>query len=438
MDESGPHRKTRQKSEEQQTKWKVSAKKKTGKEFVKNQKMKNKDNEKFVKLGITGVVVLLIGIAGYFMLAHLTEITGGLNAIVKILMPFIYGAVIAYLLAPLCNRLERLLGRVIKKKGLVTGLSILLALILALVVVVVLLLLVIPNVSKSLIEIVYALPGQMSAASAWLSDLLESQPELQAQWDEFSSQLVANINSWLKSDLLPMAQELLSSLGVKFAAVFTVVKNVFLGVLISIYLLASRRKFAVQARILVAGIFPKKWADKIEAEVHYADRMFNGFLVGRIIDSVIIGVICFIFTFLLRFDSAVLVSVIVGVTNVIPVFGPFIGAIPCALILLLENPLHCLIFLIFIVILQQVDGNIIGPRILGETTGVSSFWVLFSVLFFGGLWGLLGMIIGVPLFAVIYDIVRQLAYYGLRRHKRADLLPEQKLEEEPEKAKEGA
>lgn len=394
--------------------------------------MKNKENGKFVKLGLTGAVVLLVGIAGYFLLAHLTELSGGFRVILNILMPFLYGAVIAYLLAPICNRFERLLGRVIKKKkGLVTGLSIVLALLLAAVILIVLLLLVIPNVAKSLLEIIEVLPAEIEASAEWLSALLEEQPELQAQWDDFSNQLVTNINSWLKSDLLPNIQEVLSVIGVKFAAIVNVFKNIFLGLLISVYFLASRRKFAVQARKLLAGIFPKSWADKIEEEVHYADRMFNGFLVGRIIDSAIIGVICFIVTFLFKFESAVLVSVIVGVTNIIPVFGPFLGAVPCAIILLLENPLHCLIFLIFIVILQQVDGNIIGPRILGETTGVSSFWVLFSVLFFGGLWGLIGMIIGVPLFAVIYDIVRQLTYQGLRRHERTDLLPEQ---EETDKA----
>ena len=168
--------------------------------------------------------------------------------------------------------------------------------------------------------------------------------------------------------------------------------------------------------------FPRRWADIIEDEARYADKMFNGFLMGKLLDSAIIGLICFVGTSLLGFTSAPLISVVMGVTNIIPFFGPFIGAIPCALLLLLENPIHCLIFLVIIVILQQVDGNFIGPKILRNTTGLSSFWVLFSILLFGGLWGVLGMIVGVPLFAVIYDIVRQLTRYGLRRHNRDDLL----------------
>jgi len=199
-----------------------------------------------------------------------------------------------------------------------------------------------------------------------------------------------------------------------------VLKNIFLGVLISIYMLASRKLFARQAKLLLRGVFPKRWADAVETEVRYADRMFNGFLMGKLLDSAIIGVICFVVTTILRFDMAILISVIVGVTNIIPFFGPFIGAIPCALLLLLKSPWQCLIFLIFIVILQQLDGNVIGPKILGNTTGVSSFWVLFSILLFGGLWGVFGMIVGVPLFAVIYDIARKLIYRGLKRHQQEE------------------
>ena len=385
--------------------------------------MKSRENNRYFKLGITGIAVLLVGIAAVFLLSKLSVLAGICQAVLKILMPFLYGAVIAYLLAPLCNRIERWLKKLMPKRGgLTAGLSILLSLLAALAVVILLLMLVIPNVIQSIIQIVNALPAQIESAVRVLHNLLETYPDLQTSWDEFSSEVVESINTWLQTDLLSFAQTLINGLGSQIAGIVALVKNVFLGLLISIYLLASRKKFAVQARKLVSGIFPRHWAQAIEEEVRYADRMFNGFLVGRVLDSAIIGVICFIFTLLFRFESCVLVSVIVGVTNIIPVFGPFLGAIPCALILLLENPLHCLIFLVFIVILQQVDGNVIGPRILGETTGVSSFWVLFSVMLFGGLWGILGMIIGVPLFAVIYDIIRKLVYRGLHHYHRDDLL----------------
>ena len=385
--------------------------------------MKNKENEKYIKQGTMLVVVIVIGMICFYLISHSASIFSFFNKVVKILMSFIYGAVIAYLLTPLCNRFERLLSRCFSKKpGLVRGLSIFLSLLCALLLIIILFILVVPNVVQSLIQIAAALPGQLENASAALYNLLDSMPELQASWTDFSEKLTSYIESWLTSDLLPLAQSMVGNLGTHIAALLNLLKNMFLGVLISVYLLGSRKTFARQAKMLLCSIFPKKWAALIEEEVHYADKMFNGFLVGRLVDSAIVGVICFIFSLLFGFESAVLVSVIVGVTNVIPVFGPFIGAIPCALILLLENPLHCLIFLIFIVILQQVDGNVIGPRILGETTGVSSFWVLFSVMLFGGLWGLLGMIIGVPLFAVLYDIVRKLTYAGLKKRKRDDLI----------------
>lgn len=381
--------------------------------------MKKSENEKYVKLGIVGVAVIAVSLVICFFLLRLPEIFKGLQTVLGILAPFLYGAVMAYILAPICNRLEtRLHGAMPKSKRAPTALSIVIAEILALVLVCALIGLVLPQVWESVAGLVAVLPGQVESAIDWFHDLLENEPELQTWWDTFSSEAIDRANAWVKTDLLPTAQNFLSGLSIQVVGFFNVVKNIFLGVLISIYMLASRKLFARQARMLLRGAFPGRWADAIEEEARYADRMFNGFLMGKLLDSAIIGVICFIATSILRFDDAILISVIIGVTNIIPFFGPFIGAIPCALLLLLKSPLQCLIFLIFIVILQQIDGNVIGPKILGNTTGVSSFWVLFSILLFGGLWGVFGMIIGVPLFAVIYDIARRLVYRGLRHHNQ--------------------
>ena len=245
------------------------------------------------------------------------------------------------------------------------------------------------------------------------------------------------LNDVLKanSSMMTTIQGIVNNITVQLIEVLSVFKNMFLGFLIAVYLLASRKLFGAQAKLLLYGIFPNKWAKIIEEEVHYTDKMFNGFFVGKIIDSAIIGLICFAGTTLLGFESAAFISVVIGVTNIIPFFGPFIGAIPCALLLLLgSNPWDALYFLIFIVILQQVDGNIIGPKILGNTTGVSSFWVLFSILLFGGLWGLVGMVIAVPLFGVIYDIIRKLTARGLKRNRHEEMMQEynEKFHEEPE------
>ncbi|WP_298022520.1 AI-2E family transporter [uncultured Dysosmobacter sp.] len=381
------------------------------------------ENSKYVKLGVTGAVTMIVSLLCFFLLFRLPAVFQAVQSILNILAPFLYGAVIAYILAPVCNRLEQWIRKALPRSRQLPGtLSIVLAILLAVVLVIALVVLVFPQVWESILGIWAVLPGQLESAISWFHDFLNNQPELQAWWDGFSSEIILKIEAWVQTELLPAAQNVLSGLGVQIAGFIGTLKNLFLGVLISVYLLASRKTFARQAKLLLCGIFPKRWADLIEEEVHYADKMFNGFLMGKILDSAIIGVICFVVTSLLHFEAALLISVIVGVTNIIPFFGPFIGAIPCALLLLLESPAQCLMFLVFIVILQQLDGNIIGPRILGNTTGLSSFWVLFAILLFGGLWGITGMIVGVPLFAVIYDIVRRLTNWGLKRHDRNDLL----------------
>ncbi len=388
--------------------------------------MKDQENKPYIKLGITGIVVVAVSLLCFFLLFRLQDVWAGIRMVTAILTPFLYGAVIAYILAPICNRIERLLTRLFRpakdKNGLAAGAAILLSLLLALVLIGVLIMLVFPQVLSSIISIANSIPGQLASANVWLHDLLESQPDLQTYWDDFSGRITAEITGWLRTGLLPTVKTMVSELGSQLAVFFSVMKNLFLGVLISIYFLASRKQFAAQATLLLNGLFPGRWADIIEEEAHYADKMFNGFLMGKLLDSAIIGVICFAGTTLMGIRSAALVSVIVGVTNIIPFFGPFIGAIPCALLLLLENPLHCLYFVIFVIILQQLDGNVIGPKILGNSTGLSSFWVLFSILLFGGLWGIVGMIVGVPLFAVIYDIVRRLTHAGLKRHGRGEMI----------------
>lgn len=343
--------------------------------------LKSKENGKYIKLGITGVTVIVISLLCFFLLYKFPSVVSAVQEFVVILTPFLYGAVLAYLLAPVCNWFERRLLKLWRgqKAGLSHTLSIPLALLAAVLVIGILFLLVIPQICRSVISIVSTLPNQLAAANDWLHELLQSKPDLQVYWDSLFSYLAERINAWIQTDLLPTVQSLLTGLGGQLAGVVSLLKNLLLGLIVSIYLLAGRKRFAAQAKLVLHGIFPAKWADLIEGEIHYTDKMFSGFFIGKLLDSAIIGVICFIFTTIVGFQSALLVSVIVGITNIIPFFGPFIGAIPCALLLLLENPIHCLIFVVFIVILQQVDGNIIGPKILGESTGLSSFWVLLEI-----------------------------------------------------------
>lgn len=367
------------------------------------------------------------GILCAFVLFKMPVIISVLKGITEILKPFLYGVVFAYLLAPLCNKIEEKLFQIFPKaktkaRRFICFIAIVISLCVAIAVIWLIIMMIIPQVWDSVMKIIQMVPQKLIVVNNWIEHMLENQPELQAYFEEFSSQAESNIDSLLNVDTIQKVQSIINSLSVQLFGVLGVVKNIFLGLLISAYLLGSRKLFGAQAGLILHGVFSDKWAKIIEEEIRYTDKMFNGFLVGKIIDSAIIGLLCFAGTSIMGFEAPAFISVIIGITNIIPFFGPFIGAIPCGLLLLLENPMHCLYFIIFIFVLQQLDGNVIGPKILGNTTGVSSFWVLFAILLFGGMWGVVGMVIGVPLFAVIYDIIRKLVYRGLRNHKRESMI----------------
>ena len=383
--------------------------------------------KRYLKIGIIGAAILASGILCAFVLFKMPVIISVLKGITEILKPFLYGVVFAYLLAPLCNKIEEKLFQIFPKaktkaRRFICFIAIVISLCVAIAVIWLIIMMIIPQVWDSVMKIIQMVPQKLIVVNNWIEHMLENQPELQAYFEEFSSQAESNIDSLLNVDTIQKVQSIINSLSVQLFGVLGVVKNIFLGLLISAYLLGSRKLFGAQAGLILHGVFSDKWAKIIEEEIRYTDKMFNGFLVGKIIDSAIIGLLCFAGTSIMGFEAPAFISVIIGITNIIPFFGPFIGAIPCGLLLLLENPMHCLYFIIFIFVLQQLDGNVIGPKILGNTTGVSSFWVLFAILLFGGMWGVVGMVIGVPLFAVIYDIIRKLVYRGLRKHKRESMI----------------
>ena len=386
--------------------------------------MKLEENKKYIKIAVTGIAIALGSSICLFAFYRFDEVQAVFHKIFSILRPFLYGAVLAFLLTPMCREMEITFetwlgqGKARKSKHL----SILISLVFAITVVSVLGLIVVPQVVRSLVGIVNALPGQLRSLNKQIEELLVDQPDLQEQWEGFSVQVLNEIEIWRNKDLLPLAQTVLSGTATYVTSLLVFIKDILLALVISVYLLATRDQFFAQARLLVRSLFNDVWADRIAGEMHYVTRMFNGFFTGKLLDSLIVGVLCFVGCLIMGFSSPVLISVIIGVTNIIPFFGPFIGAIPCALFLLLSNPVHCLMFIVFILVLQQLDGNVIGPKVLGNTTGLSGFWVTFAILLFGGLWGLTGMIVGVPLFAVIYDIVRRLCYRSLNKKGHQDII----------------
>lgn len=387
--------------------------------------MKKNDKTKYFYAGLTAFAVLTAGMIMIFIIFQKKELAAGFDALLKILQPLCIGGVIAYLLAPLCNTYERWLKKLLPDKEWKTkasaGLSVALSALTALIIVAILVGLIVPSTINSLFSLIMAVPDFVMDFIGWSNDKLTDYPEIKKYILNMVDVVYDKFDSWTQMQLMPSLQTLLNGVGSSISMIFKFLLNIIIGFIVAIYLLSSRKIFARQAKMLLYAVFRPKAADLIFEEVKYADRMFSGFLRGKVLDSAIVGVICFTFLKIMNYPDVMLISVIVGVTNIIPFFGPFIGAIPSALLILVIDPKKCIYFVIFIFILQQFDGNILGPKCMGSSTNLSAFWILFSILLFGGLMGFVGMVIGVPLFAVIYDIIRKFVYYNLKKHGKDKL-----------------
>ena len=375
---------------------------------------------------LAGFGAISLSIVFFFFIYRFKGFGDAVATLTAILMPFIYGGVIAYLLKPVCNTAENFLRRLFPEKmhGFANGLAVAATILFGLLLVYALLMMIIPQLITSVTTLYYTGRANMGKFVTWVNHLqfVADNQTLMEYVNKAYAALSVDLDSWIKNTLMPSMQNIISGVGIGVLNVVTVFKNLIIGIIVAVYLLAARRKFVRQARLILYSIAKPRWADAIVTEVQYADKMFGGFINGKILDSAIIGLLCYLVCVIVKFPSALLVSVIIGVTNVIPFFGPFIGAVPATLLILIQNPIKALWFVLFILILQQLDGNIIGPKILGNTTGLSSFWVLFAILLFGGLWGFVGMIIGVPLFAVIYDVIKKLVIHGLGRNEELEML----------------
>ena len=380
---------------------------------------------------LAGFGAIALSIIFFFFIYRYEGFGDAVSTLTGILMPFIYGTAIAYLLKPVCNTIEAFLRRFIPEKwnGLISALSIAATILFGLLVIYALLMMIIPQLVSSVTALYYTAQANITKFVRWANhvEFVESNQFINDALNSAYRALnvnLDNLDSWIKSNLMPSMQNIVSGVGIGVLSVVTWVKNLVIGIIVAVYMLASRKRFVQQAKLILYSLLKPRWAELIIEEVKYADKMFGGFINGKIMDSAIIGVLCYIGCMIFKFPSALLVSVIIGVTNVIPFFGPFIGAVPATLLILIQDPIKALWFILFVLVLQQLDGNVIGPKILGNTTGLSSFWVLFAILLFGGLWGFMGMIIGVPLFAVIYDIIKKLVFFGLRKHNETTLLNE--------------
>lgn len=340
-------------------------------------------------------------------------------------MPIIDGFVLAYLMTPVLNKIEKCIIKPLYKKAnmpmtaknkrRMRGLSILVTIVLILIILYEFFGLIIPEVIRSIQSIIFQFPIYVNNLNTWALGLMKNNPDLEQVVNGLIAQYSSKLLDYFNSNLLPHINDLLKTLSLSVIGIFKALWNFVIGFIISIYILGSKEKFAGQAKKIAYALFDRKAGNEVITNFRFIHSTFIGFIGGKIVDSIIIGVICFVCTSIIGTPYAILVSVIIGVTNVIPFFGPWIGGVPSALLVLMVDPIQALYFIILILIIQQFDGNILGPKILGDSTGLSGFWVIFAITIFGGLFGVLGMVVGVPIFAVFYAGVSAMINRMLRK-----------------------
>lgn len=383
----------------------------------------------YLALGLTIFLVLSLCIVVFFLIYRYNGFAASWKKLTYILQPIIIGIIVAYLINPIMVFFEKYLIRLIephmkkkeKAKKLSRTIATFGALAVFVLIIVLLLVMLIPQLIESIQGLVVTLPGEVEALIAKINILLKGNSQAADMLEDTLIYTTDFLRNWAMNDLLPKGNQYLTSITTGIFGLFKVLLNIAVGLIVSIYLLFSKETFIGQMKKLTYALFKPKKANIIIETARKSNVIFGGFISGKIVDSAIIGVICYIVLLIMKMPYPVLVSVIIGVTNIIPFFGPFIGAVPTFIIIALANPIQGLYFLIMVLILQQVDGNIIGPAILGDSTGLSPFWVVFAIMVGGGLFGFMGMLLGVPVFAVIYYILQRIIYHLLRNRK----LPEE-------------
>ncbi len=379
-------------------------------------KEKFKEND-YIKWGVTLFGVVAASIILFFVLSKLELLFDFLLKLMGILSPIFLGIMFAYLLNPLVKLIEKyftkyivdyIYKKVLKKakgKARVARLTaIFTTYLLAISLIVLFFKFVVPSLFESINLMLTNVPVYINNIYDYFKDVLKSNPDLMGLVDNMS----ADITQFTGSLMLPSMDTLMVNITAGISSLFKWLINIIIGLIVSVYLIYDKDSFVAGTKKILKATLPSRFYDMTMTTLQSVDKVFGGFMVAKIIDSVLIGVITFIVISIFKIPYALVISVIVGVTNIIPYFGPFIGAVPCALLLLLISPAKSLTFCILILLIQQFDGNILGPKLIGDRTGMKSFWVLFSILLFGGLFGFVGMIFGVPVFAVIYSVAGNL------------------------------
>lgn len=385
--------------------------------------MKFRWDNRYLHWGVTAFFVIAASMLFYYGIFHMKTLLTGIKTLMGIMAPIIYGVAIAFLLSPVVKFLEKKLFFPLMEKQKITlekrgcrvirWTSVIISLCLLLATIYALLMMILPQLIRSITNLIYSFPHYVNVVQDWLQAIMEKGWNLNDGTVAMVEEYSLKIQEYLTTTLLPQMQSMLKNISAGVFDVLTFLKNFLIGAIVSLYLLADKEGFIAKGKMAAYAVLPTRHANSIIHAMRFTSQTFIGFISGKILDSAIIGVLCYIGTTLLDMPYAILVSVIVGVTNVIPFFGPYLGAIPSIFLILLVDPLQALYFALFILALQQFDGNILGPKILGDSTGLSSFMVIVAILIGGGIFGVPGMIIGVPVFAVIYAALQRLIRLSL-------------------------
>ncbi len=383
----------------------------------------------YLKIGITVFVTFTCCILLFFIIYRFDAFKTIWKDFLKAAEPIIIGLVLAYLLNPIMKWAQgcfmKLLAKRIKeehkRKKIARVLGIITSILFLIVFLAIMIAAIVPALINSIGSLLETLPGYVEKFLV----VIQNMDFANEQLTEYVSNLITTATDTLEdfttTTLLPLIQTYISQITTGVIAVAKTMINFIIGIIVAVYVMMSQELMLGQCKKIIYALFKTRRSNLIIEVLRETDRMFGGFLRGKLVDSLIIGIICYVGCLILRMPNSFLIAVVIGVTNIIPFFGPFIGAIPSLFLVLVQNPIKALYLGIFILVLQQVDGNIIGPRILGESTGLSSFWIMVAILIGGGMFGFLGMVMGVPVMGVLHYIVRRLTKHLLqKRHLPQD------------------
>lgn len=389
--------------------------------------MKRKIQNEYIYWGITALSVIALGILFYFTILRFDNIIKIIGKILYIFRPLLYGIIIAFILTQSFNFFNRKFTKLLSKRSKNTIkvkkeskiISISISILILLLILFWIFYLLIPKLLISVVGIVEMLPDSIVKVESWLENILKGNPAIENIILTMINDSSKSILSYLSEGILPKMENIVTTVTVGLNGMYEFLRDFTIGIVFSVYLLINKNKYVSEMKKFIYTFLGIKKGNSLLQGARYSYKIFNGFIKGKLLTSVALGIVCYIAMILFKMPYAALISLIVAITNIIPFFGPIIGWVPGVVLLLLINPIQALYFTIIIIVLQQIEGNILSPKIVGDSIGLSGFWVLFSIMIFGGIFGLVGMIIGVPIFAIFYHF----ASYQLKKYLAKKDLP---------------